>query len=97
MIDDVKENRDNIEVNRGDIAHNADNLQEYFKDIMNFEAIRLIENVRLEAPDGSESPDGPWPVFVEINDMGSYVYLQVLTLIFLFCNSLVKINNRINS
>ena len=73
MIDDVKENRDNIEVNRGDIAHNADNLQEYFKDIMNFEAIRLIENVRLEAPDGSESPDGPWPVIVEINTVGGYI------------------------
>ena len=36
LIDDVAENRDNIDINRGDIAHNADNLQEYFKDTMKF-------------------------------------------------------------
>ena len=73
MIDDVAENRDNIDVNRDDVAHNADNLQEYFKDTMNFDAIRLIKNVRLEAPDGSESPDGPWPVIVEINGNEGYI------------------------
>ena len=50
LLDDVKENHDNIAVNSGNIAENADNLQEYFKDTMNFDAITLIENAYLEGP-----------------------------------------------
>ena len=77
LIDDVKENRDNIDFNRGGIADNADNLQDYFKDTMNFDAIRLIKNVRLDVPDGtqthvSQTPDGPFPVIVEINGNEGY-------------------------
>ena len=77
LIDDVKENRDNIDLNRGDIADSADNFHDYFKDTMNFDAIRLIENVRLEAPDGtqthvSQTPDGPYPVIVKINGNERY-------------------------
>ena len=52
MLDDVKENTENIDVNRGNIADNAKNLQHYFKGIMNVDAITLINNTRLETPVG---------------------------------------------
>ena len=72
MLDDVAENRDNIALNTDNIADNTENLQEYFKDTMNFNAIALIENVSLEAPAGTLTPDGPWPVIVEINGNSGY-------------------------
>ena len=71
-MDDVAENRDNIAANSGNIADNAENLQEYFEDTMNFNAIALIENVRLEAPADTGTPDSPWPVIVEINGNSGY-------------------------
>ena len=52
MLDDVKDNTENIDVNHGNIADNANNLQDYFKDTMNFDAIKLINNARLEIPVG---------------------------------------------
>ena len=68
MLDDVAENKENIAENAAHITQNADNLQEYFKDIMNFNAIRLIDDAYLEG----FQPVLDGPLIVEINGNVGY-------------------------
>ena len=72
MQDGIAENKGNIANNAAHIAHNADNIQEYFKDIMNFDAIRLIDDAFLEGPilPPVRLLDGP--LVVEINGNEGY-------------------------
>ena len=73
MLDDVAENKENIAENAAHITQNADNLQEYFKDIMNFNAIRLIDDAYLELIIPIIPPsEGPGPLIVEINGNVGY-------------------------
>ena len=73
MLDDVAENKENIAENAAHITQNADNLQEYFKDIMNFDAIRLIDDAYLELFTTIIPPsEGPGPLIVEINGNVGY-------------------------
>ena len=67
-MDDVAENKENIAENAAHITQNADNLQEYFKDIMNFNAIRLIDDAYLEG----FQPVLDGPLIVEINGNVGY-------------------------
>ena len=67
---DVAENKENIAENAAHITQNADNLQKYFKDIMNFDAIRLIDEAVLEGPFGVIPIEGP--LVVEINGNEGY-------------------------
>ena len=69
---DVAENKRNIADNAADIAQNADNLQEYFKDIMNFHAIRLIDNAYLEGLIIPPQPLLEGPLIVQINGNVGY-------------------------
>ena len=75
-MDDVAENKENIAENAADITQNADNLQEYFKDFMNFDAIRLIDDAYLELPiippNTGPPSEGPGPLIVEINGNVGY-------------------------
>ena len=69
---DVAENKENIANHIADqIAHNADHIQEYFKDIMNFDAIRLIDNAQLELHN-IPPPVLEGPLVVEINGNEGY-------------------------
>ena len=68
-MNDIEENRRDIDVNRDNIEDNAENLQDYFKDTMNFDAVRLIEHAYLEH--FAILPDGP--LVVEINGNKGYV------------------------
>ena len=70
MRADVAENKENIAENAAHITQNADNLQKYFKDIMNFDAIRLIDEAVLEGPFGVIPIEGP--LVVEINGNEGY-------------------------
>ena len=70
MQAEIDANKANIADNAAHIAHNADNIQEYFKDIMNFDAIRLIDNAFLEGPIGIIPTEGP--LVVEINGNEGY-------------------------
>ena len=70
-MNDVAENKDNIADNAAHIAHNADNIQEFFKDIMNFDAIRLIDNAQLELGI-TIPPPYEGPLVVEINGNEGY-------------------------
>ena len=73
MLDDVAENKGNITDNAAHITQNADNLHEYFKDTMNFDAIRLIDNAYLELTTTIIPPSkGPGPLIVEINGNVGY-------------------------
>ena len=71
MLDDVADNKENIADNAAHIANNADNLQEYFKDTMNFDAIRLIDNAQLELHN-IPPPVLEGPLVVEINGNEGY-------------------------
>ena len=69
---DVATNAVDISENAGKIAHNTDNLQEYFKDTMNFDAVRLIENAYLGGLAGPIPPvEGA--IVVQINGNEGYV------------------------
>ena len=70
MLDDVKENRDNIAVNTGNIAQNADEIQDGFKELMNFDAIMHIENAYLES--SLLPPILSGPLIVDINGNEGY-------------------------
>ena len=67
-MDDVAENKENIAENAAHITQNANNLQKYFKDIMNFDAIRLIDDAYLEG----FQPVLDGPLIVEINGNVGY-------------------------
>ena len=69
LLNDVKENTENIDINRGNIADNAKNLQHYFKDTMNVDAIKLINNARLETQLGYQLEGA---LIVEINGNEGY-------------------------
>ena len=60
-----------IDDNSDGIQENADLRQEYFKDHMAFDAIKLIEEAYLEKPE-SDPSYGPSPLVVKIN--GNYGY-----------------------
>ena len=70
LLDDVEENRDNIAVNSGNIAQNADHIQEGFKELMNFDAIRHIEHAYLESSLLPPILEGP--LIVDINGNEGY-------------------------
>ena len=72
LLHDVHENQGNIADNAGHIAHNADNIQEYFKDIMNFDAIRLVDNAFLGGLFGP-IPPVIGAIVVQINGNEGYV------------------------
>ena len=72
MQAEIDENKGNIANNAAHIAQNADHIQEGFKEIMNFDAIRLIENAYLEIPPLDPNHVGPWPLIVEINGNDGY-------------------------
>ena len=72
MQDEIAENKRNIANNAANIAQNADHIQEGFKEIMNFDAIRHIDNAYLEF--GPIIPPPVWegPLIVEINGNEGY-------------------------
>ena len=72
MQKDVAANKEKIAHNAGHIAHNADDIQEYFKDIMNFDAIRLIDNAYLGFGTWIIPPPYEGPLVVEINGNEGY-------------------------
>ena len=70
-MNEIEDNHENIDANRDDIAKNAEHLQDYFKDTMNFDAIRYIEIEAYMENGFLQLPDGP--LVVEINGNKGYV------------------------
>ena len=71
-MNDVAENKGNIADNAEHITQNADNIQEYFKDTMNFDAIWLIDDASLRGLAGPLPPvEGA--IVVQINGNEGYV------------------------
>ena len=68
MQDEIAENKRNIANNAANIAQNAEHIQEGFKEIMNFDAIRLIDDAYLEG----FQPVLDGPLIVEINGNVGY-------------------------